>query len=559
MSNDVLTVGDYFAAFKRRKLLLMATMFFVVLGATTLAFVWPPTYYSSGTILVEQQNVPEALVQSTISTYANERIQIVSKRVMTSGNLVEIIEKFDLYPEERAAGVRSEQLVNRFREDTVLETLSAEVSNRLGRTVQSTIAFTVGYNSASPETARDVAAELVELYLSENARSRTQAATETSAFLQRRAQTLDSELRDLEQQLADFKEVHGDSLPELQGLNRDRLDTADREGDNLQREIRSLKDARDLVESELSVISPYASYDSPDGLMTAPQRLDILQREYITLTSKYGPRHPDLIRLRKEIALLTGGNFDTELQAIEERLYAFRLELAPLKERYAADHPDVVTKERQIRELEQRRERLLKDSTKNLKPTNPIFIQKQGQLTATRNELATAERQLAALIERRQEYEQRLMRSPIVERDYTALQREYDAKLAQFREVEDKREAARLSESLEVEQKGERFAMIDAPRVPQEPISPNRIAIILLGIVVAVGGGVGLASLVDAMDTTVRGSKDIADLFDTPPIATIMYVENPADVMKRRARNMLIAGGALASIAAVAVMVQLAG
>ena len=62
-----------------------------------LALAWPPTYRSTGTILIEQQEIPTDLVRSTVTSYADERVQIISQRVMTTQNLLEIIRRYELY------------------------------------------------------------------------------------------------------------------------------------------------------------------------------------------------------------------------------------------------------------------------------------------------------------------------------------------------------------------------------------------------------------------------------------------------------------------------------
>ena len=560
-AGDVATLGDYLSTFRRRWFLLAAVAFFTILTFVALALTLPPTYYSSGTILIEQQDVPEELVRSTVTTYADERIQIVSQRVMTRGTLSEIIKKYDLYEDEREAGESISELIYTFRDDTSLGTVSANISNpRGGRSISSTIAFKVGYEAPDPNIAKEVATELADLYLSENARSRAQAASETSEFLDKRSEMLDAELDQLERDIATFKEAHGESLPELLRLNTDRLEVTDREIDRLEREIRSLKDNRDLLQSELAIMSPFASYSSSgEASLTAPQRLDALQREYITLSSKYGPKHPDLIRVRTEIELLTGGEVRDQLSAIEEQLFDLRIAVESSKARYSSDHPEVVALLRQIDELEDRRAAVLVASSEQLEPTNPLFIQKQGALTATQNELTTAQVQLTELMAKRDSYEDRLTRSPEVEREYTALMREYDSKRAQFREIQDKQETARLAESLETEQKGERFTLIDPPRVPKEPVSPNRLAIIVFGLVLAAGLGMGLAAIADAVDSTVRGTRDVMELFGTAPIASIGYIRTQEDTVRTRNQALLSAAAAAGGIAGVVIIIQVFG
>ena len=97
----------------RPVLLALALALVTVLLITTL---WPPTYLSTGTILIEQQEVPTDLVRSTISSYADQRIQVISQRVMTTANLLQIIQKYDLYPAERRKKGR-ESIIQMMRED----------------------------------------------------------------------------------------------------------------------------------------------------------------------------------------------------------------------------------------------------------------------------------------------------------------------------------------------------------------------------------------------------------------------------------------------------------
>ena len=92
---------DYVAILRRRKwrMLLSAA---AVFGMSVLAaFVWPPTYRSSATVLIERPEVPPELVQSTVTSFADQRLQTINQRVMTTQNLIDIINEYNLYPDER--------------------------------------------------------------------------------------------------------------------------------------------------------------------------------------------------------------------------------------------------------------------------------------------------------------------------------------------------------------------------------------------------------------------------------------------------------------------------
>ncbi len=62
-----------------------------ILITLLLAMLLPARYQSSATILIEQQELPVDLVRSTVTSYADQRVQIISQRVMTTETLLKVI------------------------------------------------------------------------------------------------------------------------------------------------------------------------------------------------------------------------------------------------------------------------------------------------------------------------------------------------------------------------------------------------------------------------------------------------------------------------------------
>src|SRR5512147_1596534 len=94
-------LSDYLAILRRRKKQILRTAVIVFLVSAILAFVIPPVYRSTATILIEQQEVPRELAQSTVTGYANQRLQIIQKRVLTDENLLKIAKKSQFYTQEK--------------------------------------------------------------------------------------------------------------------------------------------------------------------------------------------------------------------------------------------------------------------------------------------------------------------------------------------------------------------------------------------------------------------------------------------------------------------------
>ena len=85
---------------------------------------------------------------------------------------------------------------------------------------------------------------------------------------------------------------------------------------------------------------------------------------------------------------------------------------------------------------------------------------------------------------------------------------------------------AQLSESLETERKGERFTLIDPPQFPEKPIKPNRQAIMFLGFIFAIGGGLGIVILRDNLSDTIKNTKELEQLTNIAPLVGISFIEN---------------------------------
>lgn len=191
----------YFLEILKRRALYFAIPFAVILGIGSLiAFAWPARYLSQGTILVSSQQIPTDLVKSTVSTAANERIQIIEQRIMTRENLLAIAKKYQVTGglQERVSGTEIADFIkSRFQLKPATQKLST------GR--KEAMIFTVGFEYEQPQIATKVANEFVTMILDEDVRARTAYASETSRFLAEDVKKLESQLTALSTQIAEQK------------------------------------------------------------------------------------------------------------------------------------------------------------------------------------------------------------------------------------------------------------------------------------------------------------------------------------------------------------------
>ncbi|WJW75213.1 Wzz/FepE/Etk N-terminal domain-containing protein [Thiohalobacter sp. IOR34] len=549
MEEQIKDLSDYLDAFRRRRGMIAGVFLAIFTLGVAAALLWPPTYRSSATILIEEQEVPQELVQSTVTSYATQRIQSISQRVMTRANLMGIIEKYGLYEDEQQRET-TEQILERMRDDIEVEMVSAEVIDpRTGRPMPATIAFSIAYNGENPQKVQKVASELTTLYLNENLKERSTKASETFKFLSDEANRLNAQIDQLESQLAEFKEQNVNRLPELTQLNTQLMDRAEREIADIGNQLRALEDRKIYLQAQLEQLEPHGN----DINMSPDARLKALRTEYISLSARYSPDHPDVIRLKREIEGLeqeTGTTVDRD--ELEKQLDSLHTELATLQKKYAAEHPDVVKLKKAIAALQAKLKDTPASDSSQRAPDNPAYISMKAQLEQTENEMRSLADKRRQLELKMAEYEKRLVETPQVERRYAALQRELENAIAKHRELKAKEMQARVAQQLEQESKGERFTLIDPPALPEEPIKPNRPAIVFLSFVLALGGSLGMAAVGEAMDSSIRGSKGVANALHALPLAVIPYLESDQERRRRRAHKWrLIGGTAVLLIAAV--------
>ena len=542
MEEQTKDIKEFIQALRRRKRQIAVIAGILLFASVMVAFLWPPSFRSSATILIEEQEIPSELVRSTITSFADQRIQVISQQVMTRSNLMLIIEKYGLYPTQRRRDTTEDVLARMFK-DVRLEPVSAEVMDRArGVKVTATIAFKLSYDGESPETAVKVANELVSLYLNENLKSRQQKTSETSSFLTEEVARMNTHISELETKLADFKKKNIGRLPELATLNLQLRDRVDSEITEVDRQTSSLQDRKFYLEGQLSQIKPDTPMFGAGGerILGTGDRLSVLKSQYASLSGVYGPNHPDLIKMRREMASLEkeSGDFDTDEQA--KQLIKLRADLATVQQKYSVDHPDVVKLRKAITASEesQRQANQQKADTRPKKPENPAYLTFQSQLDSTVGELKSMQKKRVELKAKIADYESRLQQSPEVERVYLDLNRDHENSTRRYQELKAKQMEAQVAQELEKDSKGERFSLIDPPQLPEKPNSPNRTAILMLGAILSLGGGIGYASLLETLDSSIRGTKSLARLAGAPVLAVIPYVENAQDRSRKRKVNL---------------------
>jgi polysaccharide chain length determinant protein (PEP-CTERM system associated) len=493
-----LTPEDILRAVLRRKWLIIAPVILAASGAFAYSSRLPNLYRSETLILVVPQRVPEGYVRSTVTSPIEDRLRSMQEQIRSISRLEQVIREFGLYVEMREK--RPMEEVVAFMQDHIL------VSPVRGDS------FRVGFTSGDPKIAAKVTQRLAAMFIEENLRDRAVQAEGTSTFLETQLETARVRLLDHEKRLEEYRLRYASELPTQLQANvqlivgqRQQLqvitESIDRDRD---RRLALEKAMNDAAAGELAPADTNGGGASADGPL---QRLEAARAQLRSLELRLKPDHPDLIAARRHVTEL-----DSQVAAMRAGTPA-PADKVPA----AAD----VTRQLRIRQY-------------------------RADIDALDRQIRNKEAELAKVRQTIEEYQRRVDAAPTRETELTELMRDYTTLQNMYTNLLGKKEESKLAANLERAQAGEQFKILDPARVPEQPFSPNRLQINMLGLVVGLGLGIGLAAVLEFRDTSLRTEDDIIRMFSLPVIALVPVMRTAAD--QRRARRRIVIAFAAATL-----------
>jgi len=492
---------EYWALARRRYWYFLVPFF---LGwAVVFAGSWflKPLYRSGTLILVQKPSVPQQIVPTNISTNLQDQLNNMTQQILSRTRLLQIIEKLNLYPRERA----------RRSPDAVVEHMRQDISIELVRSTDLQVtAFNVYYLSENPWLAQQVTKELTDLFISENLEARRQQSENTTRFIESQ---LDEARKNLAAQEARLRSYKDQYLGELPGQLQSNLQILSGLQAQLQGEQDALSRAKQhnvYLESLLSQYQTLAgsvssgSASVPVGLPAVDQELDRLRAQLADLSSHYTERHPDVRKLKDQIA---------KTEKMKERI------TADLKAK-AANSQNTVGESADF-------------DYSDPKQMAPV-VEVRSQLQSNQLEIANRQNAIRNLEAKVGEYQNRLNRTPVREQQLADITRDYDQSRASYDKLLQQRNDSEVAENLEKQQQSETFRRIDPPNLPVKPYSPNRLKI--AGMAIAIGLVLGLVSAGGAefVDDHIYSETELKKFLPAAVIAEIPSVVTPDEKRSQR-------------------------
>jgi polysaccharide chain length determinant protein (PEP-CTERM system associated) len=480
-----LTLNDYLSILRRRALLMTGVFAGIFATAVVVAIVVPPLYQSTGTIMVESQQISTDFVEASGAGLVDERIAVITQRVMTRENLLKIIEKYQLF-EDRYVSLTTTEKTDELRTLVGIEPISVDTKTK----GKATIAFKVTYEDRNPEVAYRVANDLVTLFLDENVRVRTQRATETTEFLTQEAEKLKAELDNLESQLATYKQRHGNALPEHLDLRMNMIARAEADLKDVERERSVAQEELRFLDVELSAAKSGLGSRPVATPVTSPQQeLSRLKADYAKLSASYSESHPDVRAMKRKIDALEAAQTSSSTAGVGKG----------------------------VNEQE-----------------NLDVARVQAKIAAAQTRINSLASQAKILRARLAQYESQVIQTPQVERGLVTLMRDHESAQKKYEEMRAKLMNAKIAGNLEGENKAERFSLLEPPVRPDKPVKPDRKKMVALGFFLALAGSGGLAMMLETVNQRVRGASALTLVLHHKPLVSIPYIVTQAESTIRR-------------------------
>lgn len=490
------TLQDYMQIARRRQWRLILPLIVAWTLAMIAAWFIAPKYRSETVIIVEQQRIPEQYVLPNVAIDLQQRLQSMTQQILSRTRLLSIIDALHLYNSDQKT-VDPDPLVDQMRKDIKIDLVQAP-----GRPWELS-AFKISYSAATPKLAQEVTQKLSSLFIEENLHNRQQLSEDTTRFLENQLEEARKNLAAQEERLRDFKTRYLGELPEqlqtnvqiLSGL-QSRLQAATESLDQANQQklyLQSLLTQYKTLRTRLSV-----QHGESTNPVSIDEELEKLRAQLVDLRSRDTSRHPDIVRLKKQIA--DAENLKQQIEAQTE------------SEKSDGSLDDIGRPQ----------------SLSDLQAMSPM-LQIDGQIKSNQLEIANRKQEIRRLEGQIETYQAHLNLTPVREQQLAAITRDHEQSRTNYESLLNKKLQSEMATNLEKRQEGEQFRIIDPPNLPEKPYSPNRLKFSLLGLMVGMVLSLGLTAVTEVTDERLHSEDDLLNVTPVPLLVAIPLMQTPAE------------------------------
>ena len=484
----------YLDILRRRRIWVLAATIGVFVFAAVLARRLPDIYRAETTVLVDPQQVPDKIVPMTVAANIADRLTTLQEQVLSPTRLKRLVESQHLYPDP--TGTKSEEEVIR----SVQKAISVDLANPGGAKMA---AFSITYSSRDRLLVAPMANEIAKMFIDYNQNARIVQTEQTRDFIEGQLQDTKRQLDEKESQLRAIKTRNVLDLPESRPFHLEALANLRGQAQGIQDKVAQDQREKSILQSVLASGNAAAptvdvQADSPSlGRSSTEMQIGKLEAKLAELRVHYGPSHPDVRRTQDEL----------------DKLKA--------KAALEAQNPAKVEARKPALDSSPGRHR------------NPVV---EAQIASLDDDIRSQEKLLPDLQAKIEFHTAKLEQIPVFEQQIAGLQRDYDVLKTQYTGLLDKKLAADMSNALEINEKGERFVILDAAVTPRKPAAPARALISIAGLFGGLFAGLALAFVIEMNDESVRSEGEASQILTKPVLSGIPHILSRKERLERRWR-----------------------
>jgi polysaccharide chain length determinant protein (PEP-CTERM system associated) len=488
------SAADYWRIIWHRKWYVITVFIVVNAGAVLYSWLKPEVYQSTSRIRVESAPIPQDYVRPSDRSSPEDQIAAIRSTVQSRSFLGRMIQDFQLF----GYGVDA---------DFSMEDAIKTVSGNIMITSTSKDTFNISCSTTDPQLSQALTRRMVETLIQSGSSSRKNRAIEADQFLEEQLRLTQQKLAEHEDKIKQFKLMHLGGLPEQEQANMNALSRMDVQLAATENALQQLQERKKLLstvaqeQKRMLLLTQDLILPKQNSAAVVTEESNVSpalkakQAELSALLAKYTPQYPDVVRLTREIEILK------QKLAIEKDESAMGAGMAPIEDPKTQAQVEAPTE-------------------------THIDLPEAGNLEieSVNNEIKRKEKERDAILDQIKKYQARLNLTPALEQELMALRREYETLNQQHASIQSKKFQTQMTASLENNMSGDTYKVIDGASLPEKPLFPNRIHIILMGLGAGFVLGIGAALGRELLDTTFGSGEEISTALNLPTLATIVEI-----------------------------------
>ena len=471
---------DRVATSRRLKVILVSALA-ALLAGFLISFAFSPRYTSKSLVLMERPTGPAGSGKPGSTASVRDRMLTLQREVLSRSQLQALVNRHS----DMASGGKSvDDVIDQIQgavSVTEAPTAGSSASSSNPSAKSDAAGFYVRFTANNPRDAQQICSEITSMLLEENLKNSEQAALGTSDFFSRQLDAAKSNLDETDKKLAAFKSLYAGQLPSDVENNLKVLGGLNSQLDAVTWQLNRAQQDKSYAESVLAQqLASWKSFRISLNSDNLEQQLAALKTQLVTLQARYTDDHPDVIKLKSDIA---------ELDAKQKEMNPPPDQTGAADANGKAEPPEIL----QLRqEIDQ----------------NEVFIAK-----ATREQ-----KQLGQMIS---VYQSRLTLSPKVEEEYKQLTRDNETAYKIYDSLLLKKSDSQIQAGLEYQQQGEQMRLLDAASLPGSPSFPIRWKFAACGLGAGLAFGIGIAIWLELRHKATHNDGELPARSDRPMLTPI--------------------------------------